>query len=136
MALHLLEIRASCKRRRPRCAEAIGFRSLDDNCVGQRSSAIIEAERGVDGRHVVVVGEVGVELTAEREGCIILVECAISGSTLVNWRVGQASNELVCEADTLSRAKWVAVAIAIVPEDVISAVCGSNDRQAYLCRVS
>lgn len=112
--LQLLKIRSRSERHSPRSTVPTGLLSLDHSRVWQRRSPVVEAQRGEDGGHVVVVAEISVESAIQWEGCGVGVEGAVDGGFVVDGLAGEAGDELVGEADALGRAEGVAVAVAVV----------------------
>lgn len=63
-ALQFLKIRSRSKRSSPSGTVAPRVLGLDDSIVRQGRSGVVQSHGGKDGGHVVVVGEVGVQLAA------------------------------------------------------------------------
>ena len=112
--LQLLEVRSGSERCGPRRAVATCVFGFDDRIVGKRRGVVVQSHCGEDGGHVVVVREVGVQLAAERERDVAVVESAVCGSVVVDRLACQASDELVGESYTLAWAEWISMGIAVV----------------------
>ena len=112
--LQLLEVRSGSERCGPRRAVATCVFGFDDRIVGKRRGVVVQSHCGEDGGHVVVVREVGVQLAAEWECHVAVVESAICGSVVVDRLACQASDELVRESYTLAWAEWISMGVAVV----------------------
>lgn len=112
--LQLLEVRSGSERCSPCRAVATRVFGFDDRVVRKRCGVVVQAHCGEDGGHVVVVREVGVQLAAERECHVAVVESAVCGSVIVDRLACQASDELVGESHTLAWAERISMRIAVV----------------------
>jgi len=112
--LQLLEVRSGSERCGPRRAVAACVFGFDNRVVGKRCGVFVQSHCGEDGGHVVVVREVGVQLAAERERDVAVVESAVCGSVVVDRLACQASDELVGESYTLAWAERIPMGIAVV----------------------
>jgi hypothetical protein len=112
--LQFLEVRSRSERRGPRGAVASCILGFHDRGIREGRRGVIQAERGEDGGHVVVVGEVCVERAAEGEGGFAGIEGAVGRGVVVYGLVGQAGDELVGEAYALGWAEGVTVGVAVI----------------------
>ena len=112
--LQLLEVRSGSERCGPGRAVAACVFGFDNRVVRERCGVVVQSHCGEDGGHVVVVREVGVQLAAEWECHVAVVESAICGSVVVDRLACQASDELVRESYTLAWAEWISMGVAVV----------------------
>ena len=107
---HPLDVGARGERHAPsRAVSAVAGR--EGHRARERGRAVVQAKRGEDGRHVVVVAEIRIQSPSQREGARVRVEGRIGAGVVLDEGVGEAGEELVGEADALGGAEWGAGAV-------------------------
>ncbi|KAI7180512.1 hypothetical protein KC360_g123 [Hortaea werneckii] len=84
LTCHLFEISTGCERRSPSSTTAVRLWRLNDRSVGKSHRGVVQTQRGEDGRHVIVVREVCIQLTTERKRRVALIEGPIRRCTFTN----------------------------------------------------
>lgn len=114
LTLQLLKVSSSAKRHCVGSRVTLRLLRRLNSAVGKRRGVVVQAQGEENGRHVVVVGEVGVQLSAQGEGGVVAVEGGVGRCVVDDCFVGQTGDQLVCEADALGWAQGIAGAVAVV----------------------
>lgn len=123
IADHLLDVHAGGEGDGPTGGVAGGLAGAGAGGVRKGVSGVVEPQRGVDARHVVIVAEVRVQARVERERVGGAVERAIRARVVLHGTPREPRHQLVREPDPARRRQRVSAAVPVpLPQRVVVVV--------------
>lgn len=101
LARQLFHIYPRGKGHRPRCRVSLRLLSTLHSGIRERLRVVVQAERGKNASHVVVVAKVGVDFAVEGKCRWIRVQSAVDVADELDWFLSQSREQFADVADAL-----------------------------------